>query len=365
MESAWDQLTRNISNCRVCKAIAETKSRPVLGTGSIKAKIIIVGLAPGKDGADLTGIPFTRDPSGELFNQMLTIAGLSRDQDVFVTNLVKCNPKDASGRNRSPSKEETKNCFPFLKREIEYLKPRIIVTLGRPATRFLMNVKIDSMKKFHGITKLKEGMLFFPFFHPSYVIRGAYDKEKYLEEFKVLGNAFRDFMQEESRLSRLDILLLLLKNSSESGLKGLIRGKTKLQKLLFLVQRELLKKGYKAKYAFRPYFYGPYSRELYTDIEWLKASKLIDVKTHFNDKIGVTTEFIITDEGKQRLNLIDPQIYRNIEDIITEVTAKYEHLNLAQLVEFVHNNFSNYSLSYLEKNRKQVKLDSFVSDKEI
>lgn len=363
MESAWRKLNNEVSNCCRCRAIVETRSKQVRGIGSPRAKIIIVGLAPGKDGADLTGIPFTRDPSGELINEMLSAAGLSRDQDVFITNLVKCNPKDAKGRNRTPSKEEIKNCFPYLRCEIDYLKPRIIIPLGKAATEFLLNIKINKMTEVHGKSKVKNGILFFPFIHPSYVIRGAYDKKKYLNEFKVLGDAFQGLIQQESRLSRLDILLLLLKRGSDDISEGFIRGKTRLQKLLFLMQDELKNRGYKAKFAFRPYLYGPYSRELYTDIEWLRMNKLIEVKTDFSEEVGIVTDFIITEEGKQRLIVaMDSEISKNIDEIAKGVIEKYSQMSVTQLVEFVHKKFSDYDKSQLKRKEKHInmKLDSFI-----
>jgi len=334
-----------------------------LGIGSPKAKIIIVGLAPGKDGADLTGIPFTRDPSGELIDEMLSVAGLSRSQDVFITNLVKCNPKDAQGRNRTPSKEEIKNCFPYLRREMDCIRPHIVVTLGKAATEFLLNTKITKMAQIHGRSKLKKGILFFSFIHPSYVIRGAYDKKRYLEEFKVLGDVFRNLIKQESRLSRLDILLLLLERGSNGRSEGLIRGKTRLQKLLFLVQNELKRRGYKAKYAFRPYLYGPYSRELYTDIEWLRMNKLIEVKTALHEKMGLLTDFVITEKGRNRLvDGKETQIYRNIDSIVEDVVMRYNKMSVTQLVDFVHKRFANYNQNRLAADKKRIKmdLDSFI-----
>lgn len=361
MEGTLGQLRREISNCRRCKAIVETRNKPILGIGSPNAKIIIVGLAPGKDGADLTGVPFTRDPSGELIDEMLSAAGLSREQDVFITNLVKCNPKDAQGRNRSPTKGEFENCFPYLRREIGYIRPQIMVTLGKAATEFLLDTKNVQMTQIHGKIKSKKGIWFFPFIHPGYVIRGAYDKKKYLDEFKVLGDVFRNLIKQESRLSRLDILLLLIEKGSDDRSEGLIRGKTKLQKLLFLVQNELKKRGYKAKYAFRPYLYGPYSRELYTDIEWLKMNGLLKVRTTFDEDIGLMTDFVITEKGKSKLiNLVDSQVYRNVDEIVNSVITKYGEMSVAQLVEFVHKEFLDYDHSRLEKDKINIKLDYFI-----
>jgi len=366
MENVWSQLTRNILSCQRCKAIVNARSRPVPGVGSVRAKIIVVGLAPGKDGADLTGIPFTRDPSGELFDQMLSMAGLSRGQDVFVTNLVKCNPKDSSGRNRTPAKEEIRNCLPYLRSEIEHLKPRVIVTLGRPATEFLLDEKIRNMNEFHGTKRLKDEILIIPFIHPSYVIRGAYDKKKYLREFRVVGDIFRDLIKQEAELSRLDILLLLLRSSSERGLQGQIRGRTKLQKLLFLTQRKLASIGYKPRYAFRPYLYGPYSQELYTDLEWLRMNGLVEINTEFDQRAGLMTDFTITEKGKRQLcRLIDSETYRNVDNAIQTTVSKYGEMSVAQLVGFVHKSFADYNQSRLKEKASSanVKLDDFIEPK--
>ena len=163
MKKVWQELNSEIASCQRCPSIVRTRNKAVRGIGSPKAKILIVGLAPGKDGADLTGIPFTRDPSGKLITKMLSAAGLSREQDVFITNLVKCNPKGLSGRNRPPSKREIVNCLLYLKREIEYVNPRIVVPLGRTATELLLNEKVRNMNKYHGRTISKKEIIFFPF----------------------------------------------------------------------------------------------------------------------------------------------------------------------------------------------------------
>jgi DNA polymerase len=343
----------------------ETRNRPVYGIGNYNAKIMIVGLAPGKDGADLTGIPFTRDPSGELFDEMLSAAGLSRGQDVFITNLVKCNPKDTLNHNRTPSKEEIENCSSYLKCEIDYLKPHIVVTLGKHPTETLLNVRIHNMAHHHGKRILSNGILAFPFIHPGYVIRGAYNRKRYLEEFKVVGDIFRDLIKQESRLSRLDILLILLDSSTYFGSKGLIRDKTRLQKMLFLMQQELVRRGYKAKYAFRPYLFGPYSRELYTDIEWLRMNGLVEVKTDFSGKAGTITDYIITKDGKNRLTgIAKSQMFKQIDGIAKDMIKKYERMSTAQLVEYVHEQFTGYKLDRPEKKirHRNMQLDSFMGE---
>ena len=148
MESAQSQLKGDILRCSSCSEMIKSRSRPVPGMGNSNAKVMMVGLAPGKDGADLTGIPFTRDPSGELINELIASIGLSREEDIFITNLVKCNPKDEKGRNRPPSKQEIANCCQYLKREIDCIKPRIIIAFGKDATEFLIDKRCVKCQKF-------------------------------------------------------------------------------------------------------------------------------------------------------------------------------------------------------------------------
>lgn len=364
MANSRSQLKREILNCSKCGDMLKSRNKPVPGVGSPTAKIVIVGLAPGKDGADLTGIPFTRDPSGELIDELMASVGLSREQDAYITNLVKCNPKDLKGCNRPPSKAEIENCCRYLTLEIDCVKPLIIVTLGKDATEFLLQKKIAKMGKIHGQMVFKDGVLFLPFIHPGFVVRGAYDKKKYLEEFKILGETFRDLMKQESCLSRLDILLLLINKGSDNGFQGLIKGKTKLQKLLFLVQNELKKRGYKAKYAFRPYLYGPYSRELYTDIEWLRMKTLVDVRISFFEDTGLITTFAITESGKERVNTLkELRTYKNIDETINCIFAKYGQISVAQLVDLVHKEFSGYHKPAPKgKIETNTRLDSFVQN---
>jgi uracil-DNA glycosylase len=145
--------------------------------------VFFLGLAPGRNGADITGIPFTRDPSGRLFREMLGRVGLS---DAFVTNLVKCNPKDDKGRNRYPTREEINNCRPHLESELEMVKPRVVVLLGDIATKeFLPDT--GRIVQEHGQPRESDGTTFVPFIHPSYVIRGAYPRERYASDFAKLA----------------------------------------------------------------------------------------------------------------------------------------------------------------------------------
>lgn len=105
-----------------------------LSSGSLEAKVLFIGEAPGRLGADSTGIPFHGDKAGDNFEKLLDFVGISRE-DIFVTNAVLCNPKDESGNNSTPTSEEIGNCAGFLREQIELINPSIVVTLGANALK--------------------------------------------------------------------------------------------------------------------------------------------------------------------------------------------------------------------------------------
>jgi uracil-DNA glycosylase family 4 len=98
--------------------------------------VLFVAEAPGRLGADRTGIPLYGDQSGRNFDELLEVAGLHRG-DVFVTNAVLCNPRDDRGRNATPTMIEIRNCLPFLRRTIELVDPELVIALGVVALRAL------------------------------------------------------------------------------------------------------------------------------------------------------------------------------------------------------------------------------------
>jgi uracil-DNA glycosylase len=116
-------------------------SRRVLSelNGDWKARVVFVAEAPGRLGAEKTGIPLFGDRTGDRFDELLQAMELTRDK-VFVTNAVLCNPRDERGNNDSPKRHEIINCSAFLKRTIDVVDPRVVVALGRVALEALKAV---------------------------------------------------------------------------------------------------------------------------------------------------------------------------------------------------------------------------------
>lgn len=168
------ELSDKLEHCTLCK-LSGSRNRVVFGEGSSDADIMFIGEGPGKD-EDASGRPFV-GRAGQLLTAIIEKGfGFSRN-DVYIANIVKCRPTvDMAGkRDRPPEDDEKKSCTPFLLRQIEIIQPKVIVTLGNPATQFLLETKT-------GITKMRghwarfKGIPVMPTYHPSYVLRNGGEK---------------------------------------------------------------------------------------------------------------------------------------------------------------------------------------------
>jgi DNA polymerase len=179
-----------VSLCTKC-VLSRTRTNTVFGEGDACARLVFVGEGPGAD-EDASGRPFV-GRAGELLTKMITAMGLSREQ-VFICNLVKCRPPG----NRAPAPEEVEACWGYLLRQLQIIRPEVIVTLGNPATQNLLQTRT-------GITKLRGqfqplpehapglgGTAVMPTFHPSYVLR------QYTPETR--GKVWSDLQQVMERL---------------------------------------------------------------------------------------------------------------------------------------------------------------------
>jgi DNA polymerase len=180
--TALAMLQASMRECSDCAALVKCRSRVVPGDGAVPAQVMFVGIAPGRFGGDVTGIPFSGDRSGVLLRMMIARSGI---EDAFITNLVRCNPRDERGRNRDPDASEIRNCRRHLDAEISMARPRIIVCLGAMAWRQLAgrDAPFDPTRP-----KIQQGSeaALYPMYHPGYVIRGAYNVRNYTRDFRRL-----------------------------------------------------------------------------------------------------------------------------------------------------------------------------------
>jgi uracil-DNA glycosylase family 4 len=137
-------------------------------SGLIESEILIIGEAPGRLGADASAIPFHGDRAGDNFESLLEQVGLSR-RDCFITNAALCNPRDAKGNNSTPTKAELQNCSAFLKRQIDLVDPKIVVTLGAQALNAIKSIENHDIELSTAIRKSWKwyGRTLIALYHPG------------------------------------------------------------------------------------------------------------------------------------------------------------------------------------------------------
>ena len=157
----------SVKGCTKC-GLSKTRTQTVFGEGDPDAPIVFIGEGPGKD-EDASGRPFV-GRAGQKLNDMIGAMGMKRE-DVFICNIVKCRAYLTDiGKDRPPSEDETTACTPYLVRQVEIVRPKVIVTLGLPSTRYLLKSK-DSMTRMRGNWYAWRGIKVMPTWHPAYVLR--------------------------------------------------------------------------------------------------------------------------------------------------------------------------------------------------
>jgi DNA polymerase len=167
----WEGLAEAVRGCKRC-GLHATRTQTVFGVGRRDAELMIIGEAPGAE-EDRQGEPFV-GPAGQLLNAMLRAIKLRRE-DVYIANILKCRPP----HNRDPSPEEASTCTPYLNRQIDLLRPRVILALGRIAGQWLLQSEL-SIGRLRGQV-LRYGDAGIPLvltYHPAYLLRTPSAKAK-------------------------------------------------------------------------------------------------------------------------------------------------------------------------------------------
>lgn len=163
-----DAIREDLGDCRRCK-LSGGRTRLVFGEGNPEARLMFVGEGPGAD-EDRSGRPFV-GAAGQLLDKMIAAMGLRRE-DVYIANVVKCRPP----QNRDPEPDEAATCLPFLHRQIRSVKPEVVVTLGKPAARWLLGHE-GAISRIRGQWRQWEGFPVMPTFHPAYLLREPSQKK--------------------------------------------------------------------------------------------------------------------------------------------------------------------------------------------
>jgi uracil-DNA glycosylase len=182
-----EELTKQIQNCKKCP-LYKTRTNPVIGEGSLNSEIIFIGEAPGFN-EDIQGKPFVGQ-AGKIFDELLNSVNLKRE-DIYITNILKCRPP----KNRNPSDNEIETCTPYLNKQIEIIKPKIVCCLGNFSTKFILQKyglkdKIQGISKIHGkifkITTLTGILKIIPLYHPAVATYNSNMIKILKKDFKIL-----------------------------------------------------------------------------------------------------------------------------------------------------------------------------------
>ncbi|HDD42545.1 MAG TPA: uracil-DNA glycosylase [Nitrososphaeria archaeon] len=185
-----ENLRRRVQRCRRCE-LWKTRRNPVFGEGPANARIMLVGLGPGRQ-EDLQGRPFV-GAAGKFLDRLLEEAGLRRDQ-LYITNVMKCYLPD----NRA-SEDQVKACSPYLDQQIEIIQPELIIALGNLAASYLLGkfgLKPESMEKMHGkvyeASTLILTLRIVPMYHPASALRNPGLRDRLIEDWRELGARLRE-----------------------------------------------------------------------------------------------------------------------------------------------------------------------------
>lgn len=180
-QALLEQIKADIIQKNICPDLAREATNLVMGDGNINADIVLIGEAPGKQ-EDLLGLPFM-GAAGKFLNEMLASVGIDRN-DVYITNIVKYRPPN----NRDPLPEEKSAFWPYLVRQLDVIKPEIVVTLGRHSMEyFLPEQKISAIHGQPKRIKFGEGKLIIvPLYHPAAALYNGSLRITLIEDFKKL-----------------------------------------------------------------------------------------------------------------------------------------------------------------------------------
>jgi uracil-DNA glycosylase family 4 len=166
----------DIGDCTRCKLCKLGRTHIVFGVGNPHADLMFVGEAPGRD-EDIQGIPFV-GRAGQKLTQIIEAIGLTRE-GVYIANVIKCRPPE----NRNPEPDEVDTCEPFLFRQVDAIKPKVIVALGTFAARSLLKTA-DAISRLRGRVYEYRGAMLVPTFHPAYLLRNPSCRREVWEDMK-------------------------------------------------------------------------------------------------------------------------------------------------------------------------------------
>ncbi len=175
-----DDIREELGDCSRCR-LSGSRTSIVFGSGNPNASLMFIGEAPGSE-EDRQGLPFV-GRAGQLLTKIIESIGIDRN-DVYICNVLKCRPP----KNRNPETDEVETCSPFLRQQLESVRPQIVCCLGTFSAQTMLGMKIPISKlrgRFHEI----EGIRFIATFHPAYLLRNPEKKREVWEDMKQIRAA--------------------------------------------------------------------------------------------------------------------------------------------------------------------------------
>jgi uracil-DNA glycosylase len=175
LKQELEELAVRASTCTLCR-LSAGRTQVVFASGDPDADLMFIGEGPGYH-EDKQGLPFV-GAAGQLLNRLLADIGLDRDR-VYVCNILKCRPPG----NRDPLPDEVETCTPYLMEQVRLVDPRVIVTLGNFATRFILG-RPTAISRVRGQRHVVDGRVVIPTFHPAAILRGGGDSSRQMESVR-------------------------------------------------------------------------------------------------------------------------------------------------------------------------------------
>ncbi|MBX3649937.1 MAG: uracil-DNA glycosylase [Burkholderiales bacterium] len=325
-------LVKDVQACTSCIRMKDSLRVLNHSAGNLNARAMFIGEAPGRLGADSTGIPFHGDTAGNNFEDLLSFSGLSRGE-IFVTNAALCNPKDEKGNNSTPLPTEVRQCSSFLKRQIELINPQVVVTLGATALGSLENIESHKLELRNAVRTKNNwfGRILIPLYHPGQraMIHRSFANQR--SDYQFVSDTLKQLTQPKRRsaspTSKADVLALV---RSILEAKGAI-SYFELHKLAYLVEYLHVKRtgGRLTNAYFIRQKDGPYCTDLQLS-RLQKAAPWLKVAKSSNQLI------LSCASGNSKSLFSDREVSESIAGTIDEAIRRYSYDSESELKTAVY-----------------------------
>jgi len=344
----FDILCDKVQACEKCPRMCNSQRVLNRSGGSLTADIMFIGEAPGRLGADNSGIPFHGDKSGHNFEELLDFAQIDRSK-IFVTNAVLCNPKDEKGNNSTPTKLEIQNCATYLYEQINVINPKVVVTLGATAleaTRFILQHNLVLKAHVRTANKWLDRILI-PLYHPGQraMLHRSFANQR--SDYQFIKDQIKKMNKGQSQrsyASKVNHDIVAIVKEILFRLNNV--DYFKLHKLFYLIEYnyfKLYKERLTNAYIVRQKD-GPYC----TDLHFQKIKKAIpeiQIKQQGSNLIFSYTTTLFSNDTEN-------DISEEVSNVINDIVARYGNLSNSEIKTRVYLTDPMKSFLRLEKEEK-------------